>query len=122
MTLPNSGPPQLIRDRGDVDQQRKNVESREQDRARLASDQGFQDSLALYKSMSSKQLKSVFMGMDQATVATYLQAMEPRTASKIIKEFKLPQEQEFMQKVLEKLRQPAAEVAAPTTQPTARNE
>ena len=53
------------------------------------------------------------MSMDAPTVAQYLQAMEPRTASRIIKEFKSPQEQEFVQKVLEKLRQEGVRLMAP---------
>ena len=95
---------QLARDRGVVDTQRKELETREQQAARLASDKGFQDSLALYKSMPGKQVKAIFMTLDQQTVQQYLQAMEPRAATKIVREFKSPEEQAFIQKVMERMR------------------
>jgi hypothetical protein len=96
---------QIARDRGELETQRKTLDAREQEASKLATDKGFQDSLALYKSMSGKQVKTIFMTLDQNLVASYLQAMEPRAATKIIKEFKSPEETSFIQKVMERVRQ-----------------
>jgi flagellar motility protein MotE (MotC chaperone) len=97
---------QLARDRSAVAQKEKTLTAREQEATKLESDKGFQDSLALYKSMPGKQVKSVFLTMDDRTVAQFLQAMEPRTAAKIIKEFKTPEETQFIQRALQKMRDP----------------
>lgn len=96
---------QIARDRAEVETQRKTLDAREQQSTKLATDKGFQDSLALYKSMSGKQVKTIFMTLDQDLVASYLQAMEPRAATKIIKEFKSPEETSFIQRVMERVRQ-----------------
>jgi hypothetical protein len=100
---------QLTRDRQALETQRQEVDAREQGSARLAADQGFQDSLELYISMPAKQVKSVFMTLDDATVTNYLKAMEPRTAAKIVKEFKSAPELERIQSILERMRQASAE-------------
>jgi hypothetical protein len=95
---------QLIKDRAALDADTKTLKAREQQATKLASDKGFQDSLILYNSMPSAQVKKVFAGLDDQTIMNYLQAMEPRTASKIIKEFKSPEETERIQKILERMR------------------
>ena len=58
--------------------------------------------------MPPKQVKQIFATLDDQTVVNFLQAMEPRTAAKIIKEFKTDDEVARMQKVLEKMRQAQA--------------
>jgi flagellar motility protein MotE (MotC chaperone) len=98
----------LARDRAALDAGRKALADREQLAARLASDKGFQDSLELYRTMPAKQVKQVFLSMDDETVKRFLQAMEPREAAKIVREFKAPDEQVRVQKVLEQMRGPAA--------------
>lgn len=100
---------QMARDRAKLEQDQKNLTDRQQQATRLASDKGFQDSLQLYTSMQPKQVKTVFMTLSDDVLQQYLEAMEPRTASKIIKEFKTPEEITRIQHVLEKMRQ-----AAPT--------
>ena len=102
----------LARDRTALDAEKKQLADREQLAATLAADKGFQDSLALYQSMPAKQVKQVFMSMDDETVTRYLQAMEPRGATKIVREFKAADEVQRIQRVLEKMRGPA-------TRPTA---
>ena len=110
----------LARDRVALDAEKKQLAEREQLAARLASDKGFQDSLALYKTMPSKQVKQVFMTMDDESVKRYLQAMEPRGAAKIVKEFKAPDELARIQRVLDQLRgSPAAAAAAAPASPGA---
>jgi hypothetical protein len=94
------------------------LEQREQESARLASDQGFQDSLALYSGLPSTQVKTIFMSLSDDVVVRYLRAMPPRTATKIMKEFKSPPESDRLKKWMEQMRQATADAGA-TTAPTA---
>jgi hypothetical protein len=91
-------------DRTKIDQQQKDLQTQADQQTKLAADKGFQDTLELYNVMPAKQVKTIFMTLSDETVMQYLQAMEPRVASKIIKEFKLPEETTRIQKVLEKIR------------------
>ena len=103
----------LARDRAAVDAEKKQVADREQLAATLAADKGFQDSLRLYQTMPARQVKQLFMTMDDESVARYLQAMEPRGATKIVREFKTPDEVQRIQRVLERMRGARAGGAAP---------
>ena len=101
-----------------IDQERKalgagqkKLAAAQQQEKKLAEDKGFQDTLALYTSMPAKQVKSIFMGLDDDTMIQYLRAMEPRTATKITKEFKTPDELARIGKVMEKMRQTQASAA-----------
>jgi hypothetical protein len=96
---------QVRADRAALDADRKALEDREKEAQRLAADKGFADSLTLYETLPAKQVKAVFMGLEDATVIQYLQAMEPRTAAKITKEFKSPEETERLKKLMEQMRQ-----------------
>ena len=98
----------LNEERKALDDKEKKLADRDQQSQRLASDQGFQDSLNLYQTLPAKQVKTIFMGLEDATVIQYLQAMESRTAAKITKEFKTPEETQRLAKLLEKMRQPQA--------------
>lgn len=95
---------QAARDRGVLAKDQTALSDREKLAIKLASDKGFQDSLKLYTSMPAKQVKTVFMTLDDETVRNYLQAMQPRQATKIIKEFKSPDETARVQRVLEQMR------------------
>lgn len=110
---------QLTRDRAALEADRQALDSEKQQQSALAGDKGFQDSLSLYNSMGSKQVKNVFMGLDDPTVMNYLRAMQPRTAAKIIKEFKTPDETERIQRILERMRQAGPATAPTTPGPTA---
>jgi flagellar motility protein MotE (MotC chaperone) len=101
-------------DRAKVAEAQKALADRQQLQDQLASKKGFQESLELYNAMPAKQVKAIFMSLSDDTVMQYLQAMEPRTAAKIIKEYKLPEETARIQKVLEKIRQ-SQPVDAPGT-------
>ena len=94
----------LKTDRTQLDSDRQKLTDDQQQAARLADDQGFQDSLNLYNSMPAKQVKTVFLTMDDATVVNYLRAMTPRTAAKILKEFKSPEEQDRVHKLMDRMR------------------
>jgi hypothetical protein len=100
-----------LRDRQQIDADRAQLDADKQEAQRLASDTGFQDTLELYNTMSPKQVKAILMSDDDATVCRYLQAMEPRTAASIIKEFKTPAEMTRIQTVLDRIRN-----GGPTTQ------
>lgn len=95
----------LAADRAALDKREKDLADREQEAQKLQNDDGFQTSLALYMAMPSKQVKNIFMTLSESTVQAYLQAMDTRTAGKIIKEFKSSDETAFIQRVLERIRQ-----------------
>ena len=95
----------LAADRTVLDKREKDLAAREQEAQKLQDDQGFQNSLSIYNAMPSKQVKTIFMTLGEATVQQYLEAMDARTAGKIIKEFKSPVETAFIQRVLERIRQ-----------------
>jgi len=97
---------QLATDRTALEKEKKAVADREQQDAKLLTDQGFQDTLQLYNSMRPTQVKQIFWTLDDKIVAEYLQAMDPGTASKIIKEFRTPAEITRIQGILELVRQP----------------
>jgi flagellar motility protein MotE (MotC chaperone) len=95
----------LAADRAALDKREKDLAAREQESQRLQDDAGFQSSLSLYTAMPAKQVKSIFMTLGEQTVQQYIQAMDTRTAGKIIKEFKSADETAFIQRVLERIRQ-----------------
>jgi hypothetical protein len=102
----------LARDRTALDAEKKRLADREQLAATLAADKGFQDSLKLYQAMPARQVKQVFLSMDDEAVSRYLQAMEPRGATKIVREFKTPDEQQRIQRVLDRMRGSGASASA----------
>ncbi len=106
----------VTRDREALAKQKKAFDSQTQEAAKLLTDQGFQDALQLYQTLPAKQVKQIFGGLDDATVQRFLQAMQPRTAAKIIKEFKLPEETTRIGQILERMREAKA---ADTTSPAA---
>ncbi len=95
----------LAADRTALEKREKDLTNREQAAQKLQNDTGFQNSLAIYNAMPSKQVKSIFMTLGEATVQQYLTAMDTRTAGKIIKEFKTADETAFIERVLERIRQ-----------------
>jgi hypothetical protein len=96
---------QMERDRGALEKGRTALASQQQQATKLATDKGFQDSLALYNTLPGKQVKTIFMTLDDATITQYLQAMQPRSAARIVKEFKAPDEVARIQRVMESMRQ-----------------
>jgi flagellar motility protein MotE (MotC chaperone) len=106
----------LASDRKALETERQRLTEQESQADRLAADKGFQDTLTLYNTMQSRQVKGVFMTMDEGSAAEYLDAMEPRISARIIKEFKTPDELVRMNHILEKMRHPPG-AANPATQP-----
>jgi hypothetical protein len=94
----------LLSDRAALEADRKKLTDDQEQAKKLASDQGFQDSLTLYNSMPSKQVKSIFMALTDDAMMQYLRAMDSTAASKIIKEFKTPDELDRVQRILEMMR------------------
>src|SRR3982750_193192 len=88
-----------------LDGERKDLAERRQQAEQAATDKGFADSLKLYSTMPGKQAKAVFMDMPDEAAAHFLQAMPPRTATKIVKEFKTPAEVARINRVMERIRQ-----------------
>jgi hypothetical protein len=94
----------MERDRVALEKSRTELTARQELAKKLETDKGFQDSLQLYNTMPGKQVKTIFMAMDDATMRQYLQSMQPRVAARIIKEFKSPDELTRIQKVMEAMR------------------
>ena len=69
-----------------------------------ASDEGFQEALALYEQLPSKQVKAIFAELADEEAVAYLRAMEPRQATKVLKEFKTDAEIRRATALLEMLR------------------
>lgn len=96
---------QLSQDRTTLSGEQQTLQQQKQEAEKLATDQGFQDTLKLYTAMPAKQAKQVFVTLDDATVMRYLRAMAPRQASKIVKEFKTPDEVSRIKRIMEEMRQ-----------------
>jgi hypothetical protein len=94
----------LVSDRAAVDADRKKLTEQQAQAGKLATDQGFQDTLNLYNAMPAKQVKTIFMTLNDDAMLQYMQAMEPRTATKVIKEFKTAEEVDRVQRILELMR------------------
>jgi flagellar motility protein MotE (MotC chaperone) len=109
---------QMSRDRAKLEQDRTDLTARQQQDTKEASDKGFQDSLQLYSSMPAKNVKAIFLSLSDDVVQQYLEAMPPRTAAKIIKEYKTPEELDRIQKVLERMRLASATQTNQTTAQT----
>ena len=108
---------QLAKDREDLERQRQDLSDKQKEATRLADDKGFQDSLALYNTLPGKQVKTIFMSLDDTVIQQYLQSMEPRASARIVKEFKSPEELARIQKVLERIRNSQAAQQPPSTAP-----
>jgi len=107
----------LAEDYKAIEAQRQQLLAKENQADTLANDKGFQDTLGIYNSMTGKQVKQAFMTLDESSAAQYLDAMQPRTAARILKEFKRPDEVEHMNRILEKMRHPPAVAAAGVAAP-----
>ncbi|MFT3786070.1 MAG: hypothetical protein QM770_07880 [Tepidisphaeraceae bacterium] len=109
---------QVIKDRADLEAKAKAVAAREKALVDQATDKGFADSLKMYNALPTKQVKDLFAKLDDATVVRYLQAMDARRASRILGEFKSPEELTRAQALLERMRKndasPEANGASPT--------
>jgi hypothetical protein len=99
----------LAADRTTMLTERKSLDDREKALKDQTEDKGFEDSLAVYDSMTTRQVKDVFAALDDATVTKYLRAMDASRAAKVLKEFKTPQETARVQRWMELIRQAPAD-------------
>ena len=97
---------QLAHERAQLADAQKQLDARQQLQTHNENDAGFQAALQLYLSMPPKQAKDIFKTMDDSKVVQFLQAMEPRAADKILKEFKTPEEMDRVAKLMERLQAP----------------
>ena len=95
---------QVVVDRAKLLKDQEALARKAKESERLATDKGFQDSLALYESMPAKQVKTIFAALEDETVIRYLQAMDARAAGKITREFKSPEESERLKRLMERMR------------------
>ncbi len=100
------------REREQLEVARKKLEAREQEVLQQATDKGFQDALGMYSALPPKQTKTLFMNMEVDKAVEFLQAMEPRAAARITKEFKTPEETERLKKIMDRLRSPTTQTAS----------
>jgi hypothetical protein len=95
---------QIGKERNELTARQQLLNARETQRQKIDSDEGFKKALAVYDTMDTKQIKEIFLSLDEATVVRYLQAMEPRRVSRIVKEFTTPAELAKAQSLLEMMR------------------
>ena len=110
---------QLTRDREAVARDRQALAAERDKDAAAGADKGFQDSLALYRTLPPRQVKAIFATLPDDAVQRYLQAMDARQAAKVMKEYKSPPDVERLQRVLERIRQAPAAPTQPAADATA---
>lgn len=100
----------LLQERSEFESRRQAFETAVATAADRANDEGFRTTLTLYEQMPAKQTKEIFLQLENQTVLAFLVAMEPRTAAKVLKEFKTDPEIQKITDILELMRQgdPAA--------------
>jgi hypothetical protein len=73
-----------------------------------ANDDGFRKAVAMYESLPASQTKQMFLGLIESQqidqVVAYLEAMQPRKAAAVLKEFKKPDEVARAVELTERLR------------------
>lgn len=102
----------LQEDRDAFDAEVKKFRDEQAQAKKLASDTGFQNTLADYSALPARQVKGIFTTLGDDVVRMYLEAMDPRAVAKIVKEYKTPDELDRIQKIMEKIRK-----AEPATRP-----
>jgi len=95
---------QALIDRTKLEESQKELASKQQATAKQSDDKGFADSLQLYTTMPAKQVKTIFLSLSDDVVKRYIEAMPAKTATKIIREYKTPEETARIQMVLEQIR------------------
>lgn len=99
-------------DRIALDAREQAILAREASLNKSTDDKGFASALDVYNSLAAKQVKDIFMGLDDAVVVRFLQSMDARRAAKVLKEFKTDEEMFRAQTLLELLRKNDAPLEA----------
>lgn len=93
---------ELVAEKQSLEQRLKEVEDR-------YNREGFQKAVGMYESLPPKQVKQMFLSLiDQSqtdAVITYLEAMQPRKAAAVLKEFKTADEAVKAAELTERLRE-----------------
>ena len=112
--LADAAAKRLADDRTALEQERAAWAEQVADAVKRAADAGFRQSLTLYEQMPPKQAKAVLLLLDDEVALSYLRAMDPRAAGRLLKEFKDGPETEKVKTLLELMRQgdPATAAAA----------
>lgn len=87
-----------------IDDERKQFQTLVQTTTDKTKADNFARSLSLYNELKPKQIKELFLGLQEDVIRDYLVAMDPDLATKVIAEFKSPEERALIGKVLEKIR------------------
>ncbi|HXE53035.1 MAG TPA: hypothetical protein VN541_08475 [Tepidisphaeraceae bacterium] len=104
---------QLTAGREALEADRKKLTDEQELARKLSSDEGFQHSLNIYRTMPAARVKAIFANLSDDAIRQYLMALPERTAAKIIGEFKTPDETDRIKRILESMRK-----GDPTTQPS----
>jgi flagellar motility protein MotE (MotC chaperone) len=94
----------LIKDREALTQQEKDFRQQLKLQQQATTDEGFNKALLLYTQMPPKAAKDDFMKLDADIVVRYLTNMKKQNSSKILKEFKSPEEEKRRQEIMERIR------------------
>jgi len=93
----------------DIEKIRQELDTRLKDTQTQLNDEGFQKTVTLFEGLPAKQTKQMFMhlitGNQTEQVVAYLEAMKPRKATSILKEFKTPEEITAVVELTERLRE-----------------
>jgi flagellar motility protein MotE (MotC chaperone) len=94
----------LIHDREDLTDQQDAFKKQRLIQEKANQDEGFKTALDMYMKMPAKQVKEDFMKLDIDVVVRYLMHMPTRTQTKILGEFKTPEEQDRRRILTERIR------------------
>lgn len=88
-----------------IEEAKKEAEPKAATAESKAREENFQKTLAVYDELKTRQIKDIFLkNNDPDLAASYLVAMDPSRAAKVIGEFKTPDEQQFVTLVLDRIR------------------
>ncbi len=94
----------LIQDRETLGQKQETFDRQLKLQKQTSEDEGFTKALTLYTQMSPKLAKEDFMKLDTDITVRYLINMPKRNSTKILQEFKTPEEQKKRQELIERIR------------------
>jgi flagellar motility protein MotE (MotC chaperone) len=106
----------MERQQQDLVEAQRAVEAKAKQIKQRLNEEGFQKAVALYQTMPPKQVKEHFLQLVQQEkveeVVNYLEAMEPRKAANVLREFKTDQEITHAVRLTERLRGRGSDLVA----------
>lgn len=110
-----AGQREMEKQREALAEKRKAFEKRLKEVEKKKNEEGFKQAVRLYESLPSDQVKNMFMSMIEEgqtdQVVAYLEAMQTRTAGKVLEEFETPDELSRAVELTERLRQRGSDLA-----------